>query len=91
MALNIKSAEVERLASEVAELAGETKTEAIRRALEERRARLAGPSTAAGRRERILALLRDEIWPSLPASTLGKPPLTRSQREKLLGFGPQGV
>ena len=37
MALNIKNADVERLATEVARLTGESKTEAIRRALEERR------------------------------------------------------
>ncbi len=40
MGLNIKNAEVEQLASEVADLAHETKTEAIRRALLERRVRL---------------------------------------------------
>jgi len=38
--LNIKNAEVERLATEVASLAHETKTEAIRIALLERRVRL---------------------------------------------------
>jgi antitoxin VapB len=36
MALNIKNPQVEQLAAEVARLAHETKTEAIRRALEER-------------------------------------------------------
>ncbi len=41
MALNIKNARVERLATEVAQMARETKTEAIRRALEDRKARLA--------------------------------------------------
>ena len=41
MALNIKNDEVERLAAEVARLTGESKTEAIRRALAERRQRLA--------------------------------------------------
>ena len=40
MALTIKNAEVERLATEVARLTGETKTQAIRVALEERRRRL---------------------------------------------------
>ena len=35
MPLNIKNAEVERLAAEVSRLTGESKTEAIRRALEE--------------------------------------------------------
>jgi antitoxin VapB len=47
MALNIKNVDVERLAGEVADLARETKTEAIRRALVERRARL----QARGRRQ----------------------------------------
>lgn len=41
MALSIKNREVERLAEELAEVTGETKTEAIRRALEDRRQRLA--------------------------------------------------
>jgi antitoxin VapB len=40
VALNIKNQEVERLAAEVAKMTGETKTEAIRRALGERRQRL---------------------------------------------------
>ena len=40
MALNIKNDEVERLAKEVSELAHESKTEAIRKALEERKLRL---------------------------------------------------
>ena len=53
MALNIKNAEVERLAAEVADLTGETKTEAVRRALAERRARLRTRVTDAGRAERV--------------------------------------
>ena len=40
MALNIKNPEVERLAAEASRLAGESKTESIRKALEERVARL---------------------------------------------------
>ena len=40
MALNLKNADVERLAAEVSRLTGESKTEAIRKALEERRRRL---------------------------------------------------
>lgn len=39
MAVNIKNERVERLLDEVAALTGETKTEAIRRSLEERRDR----------------------------------------------------
>ena len=45
MGLNIKSVEVEELARQVAEATGETKTEAIRRALLERRDRLGLQST----------------------------------------------
>ena len=41
MALNIKNASVETLALELSQLTGESKTEAIRRALEERKQRLA--------------------------------------------------
>ena len=40
MPLNIKNLEVERLAEEIARLTGESKTEAVRKALEERRTRL---------------------------------------------------
>ena len=40
MALNIKNREVEELANEVAHMAAETKTQAVRRALEERKMRL---------------------------------------------------
>ena len=52
MALNLKNAAVERLAAEVARLTGESKTEAIRRALDERRRRLKGPSHRPAARAR---------------------------------------
>src|SRR4029453_11787484 len=61
MALNLKNAEVERLAAEVARLTGESKTEAIRRALEERRQRLKGPPTAR-RRTPAPACLPPHVW-----------------------------
>src|SRR5215475_332861 len=64
MPLNIKNAEVERLATEVSRLTGESKTEAIRRALEERRRRLKG-RRAADRRERVLRILQTTVWPSI--------------------------
>ena len=44
MALNIRHKQTEALAAQLARRTGETKLEAIRRALEERLARLAGPS-----------------------------------------------
>ena len=89
MALNLKNAAVERLAAEVARLAGESKTEAIRRALEERRRRLKAPSIDE-RRARVLRFLEKEIWPTLSASERGRRP-TQAEEDEILGFGPDGV
>lgn len=87
--MNIKNTIVERLADEVARLAGETKTEAIRRALEERRARLSLRS-GADRATRIREFLKSEVWPLVPRDLRGRR-LTRKQEDALLGFGPDGV
>lgn len=89
MALNLKNAEVERLAAEVARITGESKTEAIRRALEERRHRLRVPDLAQ-RRERVLRLLRARLWPSLPKPQRGRR-LSREEEDAILGYGPEGV
>jgi antitoxin VapB len=89
MALNLKNREVERLAADVARLTGESKTEAIRRALEERRRRLTGPP-AAERRKRILRLLRSKVWPTIPKDQLGRR-LSRDEEDAVLGYGPEGV
>lgn len=89
MALNIKNSTVERLADEVARLTGETKIEAIRRALEERRARLTLRS-GAGRAARIREFLENEIWPQIPRDQRGRR-LTRKQEDAILGFGSDGV
>lgn len=90
MALNIKNAEVERLAAEVADLAGETKTEAVRRALAERRARLRARVTDAGRAERVRRFLETEVWARVPEDQVGRAP-DRAERERILGYGPGGV
>lgn len=89
MALNIKNAEVERLASEVARLTGESKTEAIRRALQERSRRLRA-SVVPDRRARVLRYLRTKVWSTLPTSELGRR-LTRDEEDDILGFGSDGV
>jgi antitoxin VapB len=89
MALNIKNEDVERLATEVARLSGETKTEAIRKALQERRQRLKGPSVA-DRRQRVVRFLKTDVWPTIPKKFLGKRP-TRAEEDAILGFGPEGV
>ncbi len=89
MALNIKNAEVERLAAEAAKLACESKTEAIRRALEERIGRLKLHPRGPGSEERIQAILarfREEF----PNGDFGRT-MTKQERESILGYGPGGV
>ena len=89
MAMNIKNAEVERLATAVARLTGESKTEAIRRALAERRRRLTSVSTD-DRRARVLRFLKEKVWPTLPKDQVGRR-LTRAEEDGILGYGPGGV
>jgi len=91
MALNIKNREVERLAAEVAEMAHETKTEAIRRALQERKVRLAvhPKITPEERARRIKEYLEREVWPHILPEFRGKP-MTKQEREEILGIGPHG-
>jgi len=90
MALNIKNPQVERLAAEVAKLARESKTEAIGRALEERKARLASRVIRRDRQTEFLAFLRREIWPKVPRKYRRRR-LTRKEEDALLGYGPEGV
>ncbi len=87
MALNIKNREVEELVNEVARITGESKTEAVRRALEERRARLRFPKP--DRNERARRWL-EEVWASLPPDVRGRR-ITKEEREEILGYGPLGV
>ena len=89
VALNLKNAEVEQLAAEVARLTGESKTEAVRKALEERRRRLKAVAPAE-RRARLLRLLRGRIWPSIPRTELGRR-LTQAEEDAILGYGKEGV
>ncbi len=89
MALNIKDPETERLAAEVAALAHETKTRAVRVALTERRERLLRRS-AGQRAERLTAFLTDEVWPQVPAAARRRA-VTKTEREDVLGYGPDGL
>lgn len=91
MALNIKDPTTEQLAAEVAELAGETKTGAVRTALAERRQRLLAARAADDRASRLRRVLEDEIWPLIAPGLLDRPPLTKAEREEILGYGPEGV
>ncbi len=89
MALNIKDPVTEKLAAEVALLAGETKTGAIRKSLLERKDRLSLRNLHADREAGLRRFLEDEVWPLLPAARRRK--LTKKQREAILGYGPEGV
>lgn len=90
MALNIKNADVEKLATEVAALTGETKTEAIRRALEERRARLAFRLAGRDRPRRLRRFVENEVWPLVPEDQRGRR-LSREEEEAILVLGPEGA
>lgn len=90
MALNIKDRETEQLASEVAALTGETKTRAVRVALQERKDRLSRRVAPQDRRERFLRFLEREVWPQIPADELGKP-IPPEEWDEILGYGPDGV
>ncbi len=90
MALNIKDPQTEALAAEVAALANETKTQAVRIALQERKERLEARARRHARRERIDRFLEGEAWPQVPEAVLGRP-ISKADREAILGYGPEGV
>ena len=90
MALNIKDREAERLAAEVAAMTGESKTRAIRVALEERKQRLVMRIVRRDRGRSLRHFLVEEVWPQVPARVRGRR-LTRREREAILGYGPEGV
>jgi antitoxin VapB len=77
MALNIKDAETEQLAAEVA-------------ALRERKARLTAARTATSRGQRLRQFLAEELWPQIPGEVLGTA-MSKTEREQILGYGPEGV
>ena len=90
MGLNIKNSDVERLATEVATLAHETKTEAIRKALEDRRLKLKTQAAPKDKTKGIYEYLERYIWPYIPDDLRGKG-ITKEEREEILGYGPDGV
>lgn len=102
MALNIKDKQTEALVNEIASLTGETQTEAVRQAATERLERL--EKSRRGRFGGVRRLGYDpkesaesfeywfetEIRPLLKEENRGKP-ITKAEREQLLGYGPGGV
>ena len=89
MALNIKNPEVERLAAEAAALAGESKTEAIRRALHDRIRRLKTARGQPSSEERVQAILA-QFRHQFPNADFGRK-MTKIEREEILGYGPDGL
>lgn len=90
MALNIKDPETERLAAEVAKLAGESKTGAIRIALRERKQRLELQRPGTDRADGLRLWLEEEVWPTLPPEQRGRAP-SQEEQDELLGYGPHGA
>jgi len=90
MAMNIKNDKVERLAEELAHITGESKTAAILRALEERKERIALGPSGKRRLDQALDFLEREIWPNIPRKLLGRR-VTKTERERILGYGRGGV
>lgn len=85
----MKNDEVERLAADVAAMAHESKTEAIRRALLERKTSLSSRPGSQTRSERAASIV-EMFRASAPAEILGKR-LSRAEEAEILGFGPGGV
>jgi antitoxin VapB len=86
MALKIENEDVEKLLEEIVSITGESRTEAVRNALEERRQRLVLNSFGAGGGGDLLSFLQDEIWPQIPPELLGTR-LTKAEEERILGYG----
>ncbi len=82
MALNIKNTVVERLAAKLAQLSGESKTQAVLKALEERLERLSGEREAPD-------LLNDILDISKRCSQL--PDRDERSPEEILGYDQQGT
>ncbi len=90
MALNIKDPETERLAADVAAMTGESKTRAVRVALQERKARLAVRVVGRDRVADLQRFLVEEVWPQIPRRVLGRK-VSKRERERILGYGKAGV
>jgi antitoxin VapB len=82
MALNIRNPEAEALAAALARLTGETKTEAVRRSLQDRLERI--------ERERMGRGLADEL-DDIARACAGLPVRDPRPAEEVLGYGEQGL
>jgi antitoxin VapB len=82
MALNIRNAEAERLAAELAKQTGETKTEAVTKALRDRLARV--------RRQRSRRRLADELE-VIAEHCASLPVIDARSADEILGYDERGL
>jgi len=82
MPLNIRNKQTEELATALAKLTGETKTEAVTKALRERLERT--------RRARTKRRLRDEI-DEIALHCAALPVLDRRHADDIVGYDPHGI
>jgi len=82
MALNIRNKEAEELADELARRTGETKTEAVIKALRDRLGRI--------RRQRPRRRLADQL-DEIARSCAQLPVLDRRSPDEILGYGEDGL
>ena len=82
MAINIKDSETDVLAREVAKRTGESITDAIRTALQERLQRLVGRYTAPTKREKLYEIL---------ARVDALPRLDTRDEDEILGYDESGI
>ena len=87
MALNIRNPEADRLAAQVASLAGETKTDAVILALKERLQRLQCQLKAGKVRQRSLIHRLDQISLRFAA----RPILDRRSADEICGYDASGL
>jgi antitoxin VapB len=57
---------------------------------ERKERRQAGDGPRHGRAQRIDRFLREAVWPRVPDAVLGQP-ISKAERETILGLGPEGV
>ena len=62
----------------------------MRTALQERKERLQARNRRHARSQQIDRFLEDEAWPQIPETVLGRP-ISKAERETILGYGPEGV
>jgi hypothetical protein len=89
MSIHISNSSIEKLLNEITQITGESPTEAVHKALEERRHRLTTRTTTHDDAE-LLSFLQKEVWSQIPTDQQGVR-LTKEEEERILGYGEQGA